>query len=177
LFFHYSGHGGQVPDLNGDEIDGMDEVIFPVDFKQHGFIVDDDMHAIMVKDLPEGCRLTALFDSCHSGTALDLPYIYSPSGRPKHGRLSKREVIIKSRANAVSWSACEDGQTSKDTFSMDGSAGGAMSNAFVNILKQTPKLTYKELLKYLRVRLEAKDNQKPQLSSSDKIDINDLFII
>lgn len=25
LFFHYSGHGGQVRDRDGDEIDGMDE--------------------------------------------------------------------------------------------------------------------------------------------------------
>ena len=30
LFFHYSGHGGQTQDLNGDEDDGNDEVIYPV---------------------------------------------------------------------------------------------------------------------------------------------------
>lgn len=30
LFFHYSGHGGQTQDLNGDEDDGHDEVIYPV---------------------------------------------------------------------------------------------------------------------------------------------------
>lgn len=35
------------------------------------------MHRIMVQPLPAGVRLTAIFDSCHSGTALDLPYIYS----------------------------------------------------------------------------------------------------
>lgn len=38
------------------------------------------MHDIMVKTIPVGCRLTAVFDSCHSGTALDLPYIYDTSG-------------------------------------------------------------------------------------------------
>ena len=37
-----SGHGGQTPDLDGDEDDGYDEVIYPVDFKQQGHIVDDD---------------------------------------------------------------------------------------------------------------------------------------
>ena len=62
LFFHYSGHGGQTKDLDGDEADGYDEVIYPVDFKQNGHIVDDIMHDIMVKPLPDGCRLTALFD-------------------------------------------------------------------------------------------------------------------
>lgn len=58
LFFHYSGHGGQTKDLDGDELDGLDEVIFPVDFKKNGHIVDDEMHNIMVKPLPAGCRLT-----------------------------------------------------------------------------------------------------------------------
>lgn len=88
LFFHYSGHGGQTKDLDGDEADGFDEVIYPVDFKQNGHIVDDEMHAIMVRPLPPGCRLTAIFDSCHSGSVLDLPYIYSTEGKIKEPNLA-----------------------------------------------------------------------------------------
>jgi hypothetical protein len=64
------------------------------------------MHAIMVAPLPAGCRLTAIFDvrplssiatrlqlptfsfkSCHSGSALDLPYIYSTEGKLKEPNL------------------------------------------------------------------------------------------
>lgn len=41
------------------------------------------MNDIMVRNLVPGCRLTAIFDSCHSGTALDLPYIYSTKGAIK----------------------------------------------------------------------------------------------
>ena len=89
LFFHYSGHGGQTEDLDGDEDDGYDEVIYPVDFRQAGHIVDDEMHLIMVKSLSPGVRLTAIFDSCHSGTALDLPYIYSTAGVLKEPNLAK----------------------------------------------------------------------------------------
>jgi hypothetical protein len=47
------------------------------------------MHDIMVRPLPRGCRLTAIFDSCHSGTALDLPYIYSTQGNIKEGNILK----------------------------------------------------------------------------------------
>jgi hypothetical protein len=94
LFIHYSGHGGQTEDLDGDEEDGMDETIYPVDFKQAGMIVDDEMHWIMVKPLSPGCRLTAIFDCCHSGSVLDLPYEYVPNffvewevdGRDRKGR-------------------------------------------------------------------------------------------
>ncbi|QYS96381.1 Metacaspase-1B [Trichoderma simmonsii] len=89
LFFHYSGHGGQTKDLDGDEPDGYDEVIYPVDFRQHGHITDDEMHRIMVTPLQAGVRLTAIFDSCHSGTALDLPYIYSTQGILKEPNLAK----------------------------------------------------------------------------------------
>ncbi|KJK84180.1 hypothetical protein H634G_00543 [Metarhizium anisopliae BRIP 53293] len=89
LFFHYSGHGGQTKDLDGDEADGYDEVIYPVDFRQTGHITDDEMHRIMVRPLQAGVRLTAIFDSCHSGTALDLPYIYSTQGILKEPNLAK----------------------------------------------------------------------------------------
>ncbi|KAF2730435.1 hypothetical protein EJ04DRAFT_500442 [Polyplosphaeria fusca] len=89
LFFHYSGHGGQTKDLDGDEDDGYDEVIYPVDFRTAGHIVDDEMHRIMVGSLRPGVRLTAIFDSCHSGSALDLPYIYSTQGVLKEPNLAK----------------------------------------------------------------------------------------
>lgn len=89
LFFHYSGHGGQTKDLDGDEDDGYDEVIYPVDFRTAGHIVDDEMHRIMVGPLQPGVRLTCIFDSCHSGSALDLPYIYSTQGVLKEPNLAK----------------------------------------------------------------------------------------
>ncbi|CCD24979.1 Ca(2+)-dependent cysteine protease MCA1 NDAI_0E01630 [Naumovozyma dairenensis CBS 421] len=89
LFFHYSGHGGQTKDLDGDEDDGMDDVIYPVDFQNAGELIDDDMHDIMVEPLPQGVRLTTLFDSCHSGTVLDLPYTYSTKGVIKEPNMWK----------------------------------------------------------------------------------------
>ncbi|ODQ80840.1 hypothetical protein BABINDRAFT_161043 [Babjeviella inositovora NRRL Y-12698] len=89
LFFHYSGHGGQTKDLDGDEEDGMDDVIYPLDFQTNGPIIDDLMHDVMVKPLPQGCRLTALYDSCHSGTALDLPFVYSTKGVVKEPNMMK----------------------------------------------------------------------------------------
>ncbi|RCH84944.1 Ca(2+)-dependent cysteine protease [Rhizopus azygosporus] len=89
FFFHFSGHGGRMKDYDGDEDDGYDETIYPVDHAIYGQIVDDMMHDIMVRPLPPGCRLTCIFDSCHSGTALDLPYIYSTQGTLKESSLFK----------------------------------------------------------------------------------------
>lgn len=89
LFLHYSGHGGQTEDTNGDEDDGNDEVIYPVDYEKTSHITDDEIHELVVRPLQTGVRLTALFDSCHSGTVLDLPYVYSTKGVLKEPNLLK----------------------------------------------------------------------------------------
>jgi hypothetical protein len=62
LFFHYSGHGAQVADPKSNEKDGKDEIIFPLDFKQNGYIADYELHSAIVHPLPPGCQLTAVFD-------------------------------------------------------------------------------------------------------------------
>jgi len=178
LFFHYSGHGGQTRDLDGDETDGLDEVIFPVDYARAGHIVDDDLHSIMVKPLPQGCRLTALFDSCHSGTALDIPYVYHSNGRLKGNQVSPRFRAAKSTpADVISWCACSDDQTSADTTNQAGEAVGAMSYAFISSLLQNPNQSYSQLLKSVREILRKRYSQKSQLSSSHPIDINLRFIM
>jgi len=91
LFMHYSGHGSQVRDDTGDEEDGKDETLCPVDYSSGGMITDDELFQELVAPLPPGCRLIALMDCCHSGTILDLPYSFSAteqhmadvqSGRP-----------------------------------------------------------------------------------------------
>lgn len=80
LFFHYSGHGGQAADKSGEEADGMDETIIPLDYQQKGQIIDDIILQKLVMPLPEGCRLTVLMDCCHSGSVLDLPYTFTADG-------------------------------------------------------------------------------------------------
>ncbi|THU76334.1 hypothetical protein K435DRAFT_705051 [Dendrothele bispora CBS 962.96] len=178
LFFHYSGHGGQTEDLEGDELDGMDSVIYPVDFRKRGHIVDDEMHRIMVKNLPPGCRLTALFDSCYSGTMLDLPFIYSIQGKLKGNMVSPRaRKRLASPADAISFSACKDGQESADTF-QGGVAVGAMSYAFIKSLKRNPNQSYHALLKDVsREILYPRYTQKAQFGSSHHVDTSLKFVL
>ena len=59
----YSGHGGQVPDRNGDEDDHSDETWLAYDRQ----IIDDELYALWAKFAP-GVRILVLSDSCHSGT-------------------------------------------------------------------------------------------------------------
>jgi len=67
LIFHYSGHGTQVVDVSGDEIDKIDEAICPHDFKSAGVIKDDDLRNIF-KPIAAGVNLDVILDSCFAGT-------------------------------------------------------------------------------------------------------------
>lgn len=85
VLFHFSGHGQRVIDLNGDEIDGLDESIVPIDaykeIKRNGHatkynadnhIIDDELNQLLnlvrKKIGPKGALLVSL-DSCFSGSA------------------------------------------------------------------------------------------------------------
>ena len=61
----YSGHGGQLPDVSGDDEDHYDETWCLWDRE----LVDDELAAAWT-DFPAGARVLLLSDSCHSGTVL-----------------------------------------------------------------------------------------------------------
>ena len=69
VYFHYSGHGSQVQDLNGDEADGLDETIVPQDGRSGNVpdIVDDELDVIFSRLRARSAVI--VLDSCHSGTA------------------------------------------------------------------------------------------------------------
>ncbi|KAF9042934.1 peptidase C14, caspase domain-containing protein [Panaeolus papilionaceus] len=179
LFFHYSGHGGQVDDESGQELDGKDEVIFPMDFKEAGDIIDDDLFKTLVEPLPPGARLTAVFDACHSGTVLDLPYLHSAHGRLRSVQHISRRMRSRGQApsaDVISFSACKDDETSADTFH-GGVAVGAMSYALITTLKDNPHQTYEQLLRHLRDILIPKYDQKAQISGTHPVDLDRQFIL
>ncbi len=67
VVIQYAGHGTQVQDLNGDETDGLDEALVPVDFGTGSFLIDDDLRRVM-SNISDGVNVTCFMDCCHSGT-------------------------------------------------------------------------------------------------------------
>ncbi|MCA9475142.1 MAG: caspase family protein, partial [Nitrospira sp.] len=70
VYIHYSGHGSQVQDLNGDEPeDQLDETIVPADGRTEGVpdITDDELDTILAQ--LKTTQAVVVLDSCHSGTA------------------------------------------------------------------------------------------------------------
>lgn len=108
----YSGHGIQVKDLDGDEADGQDEAIVPIDFESGRFIIDDDLRGLL-QVIPEGVSLTCFMECCHSGTKTRLfvpnPVTERGASKPRFMRITAElnERHISSRARP---SACEAGE-------------------------------------------------------------------
>ncbi|KAL5514701.1 hypothetical protein ACEPAG_2017 [Sanghuangporus baumii] len=174
LFLHYSGHGGQTPDWGGDELDGEDECIYPVDFRRmsKGMIVDDELHRILTR-IPKGSQLTLANGRM---TKVDFRKQYT----------SEEIEMLNNGGTIILWSGCQDTQTSADT-KIKGTAVGAMSSAFIkanrDLLKekngdQNPSATmktrstttlvdytYEELLDRIRIIMSER-SQVAQLSST-----------
>ncbi|MEO6190682.1 MAG: caspase family protein, partial [Saprospiraceae bacterium] len=80
IYFQFSGHGQQRPDIDGDEVDGLDECIVSFDspkkfqegiYEGENLISDDELNRNLTKIReklgPKG-QLLVVLDACHSGT-------------------------------------------------------------------------------------------------------------
>lgn len=63
----YSGHGGRMPDANGDDADRLDETWALYDRQ----LYDDEVH-VALRAFAPGVRVVVISDSCHSGTVASM---------------------------------------------------------------------------------------------------------
>ncbi len=188
---HYSGHGSNVPDDNGDEADGRDEILCPTDLDWDDPLRDDWLRATL-DGLRAGVSFTAIMDCCHSGTNTrailppDAPvkerYLPSPWGLkavesrrslPKKVstslRRSSRSIrkfrdIVQADLPEVLIAGCRDTQTSADAF-INGRYNGALTYALVDAIRSSKgRLTYRDLHDRASAVLKKKKfDQVPQL--------------
>lgn len=183
LFMHYSGHGTQTKSV--DQYEEYDQVICPVDYAKAGCIVDNDIFKILAEGLPAGVRLTVLFDCCHSGSMLDLPYTFvGSSGISSSGTYHMQQIRQNnfSAGDVLMISGCTDTQTSADVGNTatlgngTSGAGGAATQCLTYILLNTQDLSYTETMVKTREMLTKKKfEQVPQLSSSKPINLDSEF--
>lgn len=161
FIFHYSGHGSNINDKNGDESDKKDEMIVPIDFN---YIIDDELYQIIISRLKSNVSYLFLFDSCHSGTMLDLQYTIN----------EKNKTILnnknKNNFNIVCISGCTDRQYSADAY-IDNRFSGAMTTSFLKNFKSAKN--WNELVKLMNQWLITNQfTQTPLISFSKPISLS-----
>ena len=191
VLLHYSGHGSNVPDNDGDEADRRDEILCPTDLDWKDPLRDDWLRATFNK-LKAGVRLTVIMDCCHSGTItraivppdarvkarfLPSPWdlVAAESGRALRGtprgglRSSSRAVrkkkdVVSAKIPEVLVTGCRDTQTSADAY-IGGSYNGALTYHLVESIKAAKgRLSYRQLHSRTAAQLRKKSfSQVPQL--------------
>lgn len=176
IWISYSGHGTYRRDTDGDEDDGRDECLVPLDYTSQGNIDDDTLNSLLALFHPS-IRLVFVCDACHSGTILDLPHRY----------LSQKEITVlenvrcKVKCNAMMISGCRDRQTSADAYDVNDQDQytGAMTSSLLHVLEKYRytihvSVLVTEMRKFLR---DKGFRQVPQVSSTLPIACHVLFSI
>lgn len=165
LFLMYSGHGTNLSDKNKDELDGRDEQIISTDFR---FISDDTLKSLIMNNLKKNVTLVAVFDSCYSGSILDLKYTYIDGSN----NVTINNKTLETPGNVILISGSTDSQTSADA-TINGRPNGAMTWSLLESLKNNPNITWRQLILNMRSLLSKEFyTQIPQLSSGTFIDID-----
>jgi hypothetical protein len=89
--FHYSGHGTFLADTSGDEPDGRDECIVPVDYATAGPMTDDALRQLYAR-FGSRSHLLLIMDCCHSGSiqrdfGQDVRYRFLPNSFEEEQRI------------------------------------------------------------------------------------------
>lgn len=109
----YSGHGGQLPDLNGDEDDGQDETWCLYD----GELLDDEIYTLLGK-FAAGLRILSFSDSCHSGTILKAAF-YPPAAPARLADGTSGEVRYRNMPPEVALRTYSDNKAFYDPILRD----------------------------------------------------------
>lgn len=191
LLLHYSGHGSNVPDDDGDEADRRDEILCPTDLDWKNPLTDDWLRSTF-DALVSGVNLTVIMDCCHSGTNTraflppDAPvkerYLPSPwdlvaaeSRRPLSGEVKgvRRKLLRKARRKNETVdvnipetliTGCRDNQTSADAH-IDGSYHGALTYHLAKAIREKRgRISYRDVHARTIQLLKMGDyDQRPQL--------------
>lgn len=176
VFFSFSGHGTNIIDKSGDELDRRDEMIVPIDFS---FIIDDELRKLVDLSLRPNVKLFMLFDSCFSGTILDLKYHYLDSDN--YEKVTINSKVSETKGQIVTISGCKDSQYSADTVVDYGEKknmySGAMTYSFLKTIQDLGvSISFRTLLQNMRKILKEDGyDQIPQLLSGQELNLDELI--
>lgn len=178
IILHFSGHGSQVKDDSGDEIDELDETLVPYDSRTPGVfdITDDEINGLIGQLAQKTNNITLIFDTCHSGTSTKggnitreiemdkrqqpIPHQYATSLRMGEGEADIRPT----NADYVLISGSLAKQLSNET-DFEGRRHGVLTWFLASALKgASDRATYRDIMIEVKREVNARfPTQEPQL--------------
>jgi hypothetical protein len=115
LFFFFAGLATLVPDVDGDGAGGRDQCVCPLDMLTASpdlRLSDEELRATLFFGVPEGVRVTAVFDCAHGGTVADLAAVRLVEPQGGFPAASKPASTLKPVAKPSPAAAAADASTS-----------------------------------------------------------------
>lgn len=195
VYIHFSGHGQQITDVDGDEDDGWDEAWIPYDaqmaysesYKGENHLTDDEigqwLSRIKSRIGDEG-KLLVVVDACHSGD----------SSRDEAGdevciRGAKDDFVIplkvtpkrisKLKEDWLSLTACKDFQVNCEVRTANGNYYGMLSYALCHMAEDMGGIDNKKIMMQLQKFVNKQRSKLPQdvtlTGETDKYSLIDFF--
>lgn len=176
--FQFSGHGSRVPDQNGEEPDGWDETLCPVDTNLESSshdLLDDEIETLLTELTKYTDNVTVILDSCHSGTATrDLEFTPRRLERPtlkstnntQQSDVSPTKLPIPPSPKYVVLSGCMPGELSLETTDDTGVHHGLLTSALSAALENATETdTYRDIWEKVDAGIKSKgiSSQNPQI--------------
>lgn len=189
IYIHFSCHGQQMIDDNGDEPDGLDEALILYDaqrwfrkgiYEGENHFRDDEVEVLLNnirrKIGPNG-NITTIFDACHSGTIdretddeiyiRGTTYIFGPEeNKPVHvnNHKSMKPLQKSAELSPISiFSACQPYQTNFEYKNAQNVYYGSLSYAFYEVIKNTNNnISTSKLFEKIKKQMQTMFANKPQ---------------
>ncbi|MCB1676189.1 MAG: caspase family protein, partial [Halioglobus sp.] len=100
VVIQFAGHGTQISDTSGEEIDQLDESWVPFDFLEGEFVVDDALGELFDRYRDRGVELVLFTDCCHSGTSSRAAFEASAAPNAPNSRFLPVERALQDRFRA-----------------------------------------------------------------------------
>lgn len=179
VYIHFSGHGQQVTDVNGDEEDGWDEAWVPYDaffrydeqkYKGENHLIDDEINLLLTNIKEKiGSRGTMLvvIDACHSAHATSG---IDTDGAIRGARdrfvipISERGHAEKGSEQWLTLSACE--QSYQQCKELKTPLVGCLTYALY-VVSEKADVSYNALVGFVHKSISTK--QTPMLAGEDNV--------
>lgn len=162
IYVHFTCHGQQMADDNGDEPDGLDEALIPYDaprryapgiYEGENHLRDDEFGKLLDQlrlKAGEKGSVVAVLDACHSGTAdrdndaetyvRGTRYVFAPQGYVPARQTGDRVVYDirsgKGMAPLTVVAACRADQLNYEYRSADGFFYGSLTHALCALMRE-----------------------------------------
>lgn len=163
VYIHFSGHGQQMTDCEGDESDGLDEAWIPYDAykkycaKDRGekHLSDDEVGRMLMairRQVGPNGKILVVVDACHSGSATREPDADEGAVRGTWDNFiipESRRKRVKTEAVVQDWlsiSACKDYQ---NNYEMKDKKVGKLTCALFEMMQEGKNLSDRQIVDYL----------------------------